>query len=103
MDWIFGGGRSAKNLKAWRFIQPGALALVFYAIAFGIGMLKDGILMMPHAPVSGSSFDMLDWMSLGAIAVAFLISLYALYQAYQDFVHGKWQEDAWCYRNGDYY
>ena len=99
MDWIFNSGKTAKKMKAWRFVCPLATGMCFLLGARGIAMLKEGIYTMPYAPQLGDSLTMYDWASLATVALGGLSLLFAFYQAYQDHTHEKWQEAAWRFEN----
>ena len=99
MDWIFNSGRTAKKMKAWRFVYPLATGMCFLLGARGIAMLQEAIYTMPYAPQPGDSLTMYDWASLVTVALGVLTLLFAFYQAYQDHTHGKWQEAAWRFEN----
>lgn len=99
MDWIFNSGKTAKKMKAWRFVYPLATGMFFFLVARAIVMLQEGIYAMPYAPNPGDSLTMYDWASLAAIGLGMLTLLFAFYQAYQDHTHGKWQDTAWRYDN----
>lgn len=100
MDWIFNSSKTAKKMKAWRFVYPLATGMCFLLVARAIAMLQEGIYAMPYAPQEGDSLTMYDWASLGTVALGVLTLLFAFYQAYQDHTHGKWQEAAWRDENG---
>jgi len=99
MDWIFNSGKTAKKMKAWRFVYPLATGVCFLLVARAIAMLQEGIFTMPYAPQPGNSLTMYDWPSLAAVTLGVLTMLFAFYQAYLDQTHGKWQEAAWRYEN----
>lgn len=99
MDWIFNSGKTAKKMKAWRFVSPLATGMCFLLIARAIAMLQEGIYAMPYAPLAGNSMTMFDWASMALAAAGVLTLLFAFYQAYQDHTHGKWQDAAWRFDN----
>lgn len=99
MDWIFNSGKTAKKMKAWRFVYPLATGMFFLLVARAIAMLQEGIFTMPYAPQPGNSLTMYDLASLAAVTLGVLTMLFAFYQAYQDHNHAKWQEVAWRYDN----
>lgn len=103
MEWLFDRGKAAKELGAWRFIRPAGFGLFLYVISFAVSQIQEEILRLSRAPAANNQLTMLDWISLGTLVVGFLVLMYSIYQAYQDFVHDKWQEDAWRYRHGDYF
>ncbi|MGE8491998.1 hypothetical protein [Comamonas sp.] len=100
MDWLFNSGKTAKKMKAWRFVYPLATGMCFMLVARAIALLQEGIYAMPYAPPPAvGSMTVYDWTSLAIIALGVLTLLFAFYQAYQDHTHGKWQEVAWRYKN----
>ena len=99
MDWLFNSGKTAKKMKAWRFVYPLATGMCFLLAARAIALLQKGIYGMPYAPNPGDSLTMYDWASLATVALGVLTLAYAFYQAYQDHTRGKWQQVAWRYDN----